>query len=77
MLYDGSRGYACLVHTRHMPSTPGIQMNVPTTYHNAFPQIITSSGPRNLSTTTFYECWRSLNFPFSSPNKWDNNMHPT
>ena len=42
-------------------SVPGIQMNVPAIYHNALPPNITpSSSPGTLSTSTWYDCWRSI-----------------
>ena len=47
-----------------LPGTPGIQMNVAAIYHNALPPNITPScSPPTLSTSTLYDCVRSMKFP--------------
>ena len=56
---------------RRVPGAPRIQMNVPAIHHNALPANITlPSSPGTLSTSTLYDCWRSIRFPFFRP-KWD------
>ena len=51
-----------------LPGAPGIQMSVPAVYHNALPpNIPPSSRPRTLSTSTLYDCWRSITSPFFRP----------
>ena len=56
------RGYVCPARARRMP---GIQMNVAAIYHNASPPNITpSSSPETPSTSIWYDCWRSIKFPF-------------
>ena len=53
-----------------LPGAPGIQMNVPAIYHNAFPtNIPPSSSPGTLSTSTLYDCWRSIKLPLFRPTK--------
>ena len=50
------------------PGAPSMQMNVLAIYHNALPPNITpSSNPGTLSTSTLYDRWRSIKFPFSRP----------
>ena len=45
-----------------------IQTNVLAIYHNALPPNITpSSSPGTLSTSTLYDRWRSIKFPFCRP----------
>ena len=68
---------------RRLPGAPSMQMNVPGIYHNALPPNITpSSSPGTLSTTTLYDCWGSIKFPFFRPTynphppKWRRNPNP-
>ena len=51
---------------RRAPGEPGIKMNVPAIYHNALPPN-PSSSPGTLSTSTLYDCWQSIKFPFFRP----------
>ena len=63
------------IASHHIEGTyaPGIQMNVlfyvlVAIYHNALPPNITpSSSPGTLSTSTLYDCWQSIKFPFFRP----------
>ena len=68
---------------RRLPSAPSMQMNVPGIYHNALPPNITpSSSSGTLSTSTLYDCWGSIKFPFlrttynPQPAKWRRNPNP-
>ena len=53
------------VFARCLPSAASILINVPAIYPNALPQNITSSSsPGTLSTSTLYDCWRSIKSHF-------------
>ena len=57
-------GYVCPARAR----CARIQMNVSAICHNALPPNITpSSSPGTRSTSTLYDCWRSIKFPFFLP----------